>query len=162
MPLPSINIKTILFLLMAFSAKCSAAQQIPSVTAKGSKSQKDLTTTVVKGRVLDYHSGKPVAHLQLQVKGTEIIKSTDAYGRFKFSLPDTLAGKNLVLNITPTGQMLLDSIGATIPKSSLSIDTAQLKNEVTIYRYPIGILPKVRVEAERGIRISKESIDVQF
>ena len=150
------TMKYIAVLFIAFTINFCPAQQNVQSGANKAQLLENVHALIVKGKILDYHSGKAVPHLELQVTGTDMIKATDAYGRFKFILPDTLARKTLVLSITSKGQMLLDSAGSIIPQSSLRIDTVQQKNEIIIYRYPLGILPKVGVLAAKAKQMTKE------
>lgn len=109
----------------------------------------DSSNISIKGKVLDYHSNKPVPNLEMHIEGINVIKATDASGKFKFIIPDTLLGKNIVLNVTAKGQQFLDSTGSVIGETKLQIDTIPLKSEVIIYRYPIDTLPMLIIKTGR-------------
>lgn len=97
----------------------------------------------ISGRVTDF-TGQGFPHLELQIEGTDTIKTTDAYGRFKFRLPESFAGRELVIIATKNGNALLDSTGSFIHDTKLCVDSSPGKREITICRYPFLVLPEVQ------------------
>ena len=110
----------------------------------------------ISGRVTDF-TGQGFPHLELQIAGTDTIKTTDAYGRFKFRLPESFADKEIVITPTKNGNALLDSTGSFIHDTKLCVDSAPGKKELTIYRYPLEVLKEVSIQ-QPYIKYSQVSV----
>ena len=130
------------------SAQTTAA---PHSTYTSDKIKKPLTTatgTVIKGKVIIDFTQQSVQGLELELKGTGIIKTTDAHGNFKFVVPDSINLNKMAIGPSNNGKLFLDSIGAMIAESEVNLDTLPLKTPIVIRLYPITDLQEINLTAK--------------
>ena len=153
-----------LFLFYASTYKTSAQTASPTHSAyntdNSKKSATNATGTVIKGRVIDF-TEQGVQGLELEIKETGMVKTTDAHGNFRFLVPDRVHFTKLTIGPTKNGGLFLDSIGAIIADSEVNLDTVLLKTSIVITLHPVTDLHGIEVTDKFIRRVSSQEIHVE-
>jgi len=132
-----------LLALQAFTVESFAQGKKKALTTVHHKKADASQKRIIKGRLLDFETQKPVAGLQLKLTATgydTVYAQTDANGHFHFALPDSIMQVHL-----SAGDMLTKGIVA----ENIQLPHANL----VIYRYPQHLLPEAGVTTRRQLTV---------
>lgn len=162
LPLPRYNwlsrIAASLLMFYSYSNQASAQQKNapvvqhpPTNPTDGNPVTKTGTANVIiRGKLLNYHNNSPVKNVELQIKGYSFKSVTDANGRFKFLLPDSLVAKDLIIGPSPSSRQFMDTTFSMVMEEKVAIDDFPFSKDVVLYRYPAKNLA-IEITAKRPL-----------
>lgn len=122
----------IMLALIASSFGANATPKIKDLTHQlATNKSKNLLQVLVKGKVTDQASGKPLAGVSIQQKGSNVGTTTDANGNYSISVPD-----KAILVISSVGYISVEMPvnGRDVINVSLQVSTQGL-DEVVVTGY---------------------------
>ena len=142
------KLRTIAFVLFMFCCLLSnglaqpktlpVSQQIANNKTAINATNSD-TNLIITGKVLNHHNHLPVKKIEMEIVGASFTGSTficvtDAYGGFKFQLPDSLTAKDVILRPTYSAERLLENEFSEILPIKFAIDDFPFRKNVTLYK----------------------------
>jgi hypothetical protein len=103
---------------------------------------------VIKGKVLDYSSGKPVAGIRISILETDLTVVTDNKGGFAINLPADFDSDSLTIRAKYTDASFIES--HIIYDEQVRLNSQGARQEIILYQYPLGQTNDVTIEADRG------------
>lgn len=134
-------------LLLQSVSVASLAQQVrvKAASAYNQNAGKNAAKHIVRGRVIDVVSGKPMPGIKIKISAAGLETLTDNAGRFSLQLsPDT--AKNAITIVGyPDYLTATQTDSFFIMEQVLTPAELAAGSEVVLYRYPVEVLPEHKV-----------------
>jgi hypothetical protein len=117
-------------------------------------------SAVIKGKVIDYASHKPVTGITIIIPGTDLKAVTDKKGSFTFMLPADFTIDSITLHAQHTDSASITS--HSIFDEQIGLYSLAAHQEIVLYQYPIEQREDVLIENYKIPLVAKHGTDCTF
>ncbi|KAA5537208.1 hypothetical protein F0919_05925 [Taibaiella lutea] len=140
------------FILLQTLVNNSFGQKLPvsSIEQTAHTNTGDGRKLIIKGRIQDFNTKKPLTGMEITVSGISYVKYSDAEGHFQFVLPDSFQGKKIIISANYQPSASPEIAGTIIREEYVTFDEGEQQKEIQLYRYPFSEMEPFIMEIPYG------------